>query len=58
MVQGFNPSGNKTFCTIQTGPGSYSPSCKMGTGSLAWRKNGQGMALTTHLHLVLMLKKE
>ena len=40
---GSNPSGDETFPPVQTGPGAYPASCKMGTGSF-WGKVRPGRA--------------
>jgi len=43
---------------IQTSPRAHPAYCAMGTGSISWGKSGQSVALTTHPHLALRLKKE
>ena len=37
---------------VQTGPGAYTVSCKMGTGSFPWVKCDRGVLLTTHPPIV------
>jgi hypothetical protein len=45
---GSNPGGDEFFPPVQTGPGTYAASCKMGTGSFPGVKCGRGVLLTTH----------
>jgi len=59
MVWGSNPGGGAGFAApIQTSPGAHPDYRAMGNGSISWGKSGQSMALTTHFHLALRLKKE
>jgi len=43
---------------VQTGPGAHPASCTMGTGSFPGIKSGQGVTLTPHPLLVLLVMKE
>jgi hypothetical protein len=43
---------------VHTGPGAHPTSYTLGTGSLRGGHSGRGVALTTHHHLALRLKKE
>ena len=52
------PVGARFSACIQTGFGAHPASCAVGTGSLYPGLSGQGVALTTHLHLAQRLKKE
>ena len=45
---GSNPGGGRDFPPVQTGPGAYPASCKMGTRSYPGVKCGRGVLLTTH----------
>ena len=49
---GSNPGGVEIYPPVQTGPGAYPASCKLGTGSFRGVKCGRGMLLTTHPLLV------
>jgi len=49
--------GPRFSALVQTGPGAHPASHTMGTRSFPG-VSGQGMALTTNLHLTLRLKKE
>ena len=42
----------KFFAPVQTGPGAYSTSCTMGTGSFPGGNSGRGVTLTPHSLLV------
>ena len=42
----------RDFPPVRSGPGAYSASCKMGTGSFPGVKCGRGVLLTTHPLLV------
>jgi len=44
--------GARFFAPVQTAPGSYPASCKMGTGSFPGVKSSRGMTLTPHPLLV------
>jgi hypothetical protein len=46
--------GAKFSAPVQTGPGAHPASCKMGSEG----KTAGGVALTTHPHVALRLKKE
>ena len=52
------PVRDKFSAPVQTGPGSHLASFVMCTGSVSWGQSGRGVALTTHLHLALRVKKE
>jgi len=43
---------------FQTSPQAHPVSCTKGTGSLCRKQSSRGMAVTTHPHLMLRLKKE
>ena len=45
---GSNPGGDEISRPVQTDPGAYPTSCKMGTGSFLGVKCGCGVLLTTH----------
>jgi len=49
--------GGEVFRTLQTRPGAHPASCTMGAG-FAPEVKRWGVALNTHAHLVLRLKKE
>ena len=49
---GIESRRGRDFPSIQTDPGAYPASCKMGTGSLLGTKCGQDVPLTTHPLLV------
>jgi hypothetical protein len=57
---GSNPSMERSSAPVLTGPGTHPASRTMGRGSLSpWGGGiGRGVALTTHHHLVLSLKKD
>ena len=57
-VRGSIPIGGKTPAPVQIGAEAHPASCTMGTGSLSGDQSGRGVALTTHPHLALRLKKE
>jgi len=50
--------GARFTAPVQTGPGAYLASCKMGTGSFPGVKSGQGVILTTQPLLVPLVIKE
>ena len=50
--------GARLSAPVQTGPGAHPASCKMGTGSFPGVKSGQGVTLTPHPLLVLLVMKE
>ena len=52
------PVGAKFSAPVQTGPGTYSASCTMGTGSFPGVKSGRGVTLTPHYLLVPLVMKE
>ena len=49
---GIESRWGRDFPPVQTGPGTYPTSCKMGTGSFTGVKCGRGVLLTTHPLLV------
>ena len=51
------PVGSRFSASVQTGPGAYSDSYKMGT-VLSREKSGRDVALNTHLHLESRLRKD
>jgi len=56
-VRGSNPGveGARFSAPVQTGPGAHPASCTMGTGSFPGVESGQGMMLTPHPLLVLLV---
>jgi hypothetical protein len=52
------PVGARFSAPVQTGPGAYSVSCTMGTGSFPGVKSGRGVTLTPHTLLVSLVIKE
>jgi hypothetical protein len=52
------PVGARFSAPVHTGPEAHPTHYTMGTGSLSRRWSGRGVALTTHTHLTLKLKKE
>ena len=50
-------SGGARFSAVQTGPGSHSASCTVGTGYFPGVKSGRGVTLTPHPLLVPRSKK-
>ena len=52
-VRESNPSTNEFLAPVQTGPGAHQSSYTLRT-----RTSFRGVALTTHRHLVPMLKEE
>jgi hypothetical protein len=58
-VQDSNLTSSKRYSklqNVQTGSTVHPASCSMGTAVLSWGLNGQGVKLTTHLHLVTRLR--
>ena len=49
---GIESQWGRDFPPVQTGPGAYPTSCKMGTGSFPGVKCGRGVLLNTHPLLV------
>jgi hypothetical protein len=55
-ILGSNPTRGKSpppcLHNVQTGSGTHTDSCLMGTWVLSQRRSGQGVKLTTYLHLL------
>jgi hypothetical protein len=58
VTEGCSDIFSYNTAAVQTGPGAHPASCTMGAGFLSRGWSCQGVALTTHCHIVLRLMKE